>query len=41
MAPPRRGSLERRRQVMLVTAWVLVVALVVGVLASVLLSGLH
>ena len=36
MAPPRRRSLERRRQMIMITAWVLVVALIVGVLASLL-----
>jgi hypothetical protein len=36
MAPPRRRPLERRRQMVMVTAWVLVVALIVGVLASLL-----
>jgi hypothetical protein len=36
MAPPRRRPLERRRQMIMVTAWVLVVALIVGVLASLL-----
>jgi hypothetical protein len=36
MAPPRHRPLERRRQMIMVTAWVLVVALIVGVLASLL-----
>ena len=36
MGPPRRRPLERRRQMIMVTAWVLVVALIVGVLASLL-----
>jgi hypothetical protein len=41
MGPPRRGPLERRRQMMVVTAWVVVVAMIVGVLASLLFLTLH
>jgi hypothetical protein len=41
VGPPRRGPLERRRRMMVVTAWVLVVALIVGVLASLLFLNLH
>ncbi|HWD70946.1 MAG TPA: hypothetical protein VG779_00325 [Actinomycetota bacterium] len=36
MGSRRRRPLERRRQMIMVTAWVLVVALIVGVLASLL-----
>jgi hypothetical protein len=41
MGRPRRHPLERRRQMMVVTAWVLVVALIMGVLASLLFLNLH
>jgi hypothetical protein len=41
MGSPRRRPLERRRQMIVITAWVLVVALIVGVLASLLFLNLH
>jgi hypothetical protein len=41
MGPHRRHPLERRRQMLMVTAWVVVVALVVGALASLVFINLR
>jgi hypothetical protein len=41
MGPHRRHPLERRRQMIVVTAWIVVVALVVGALASLVFLNLH
>jgi hypothetical protein len=41
MGPYRRSPLERRRQMIAVTAWIVVVALVVGALASLVFLNLH
>ena len=41
MCPPGRRPLDRRRQMMVVTAWVVVVAMIVGVLASLLFLNLR
>jgi hypothetical protein len=41
MGPHRRHPLERRRQMLMVTAWVVVVALVVGTLASLVFINLR
>jgi hypothetical protein len=41
MGPHRRHPLERRRQMVVVTAWVVVTALVVGALASLVFINLR
>jgi hypothetical protein len=41
MSPHRRHPLERRKQMIVLTAWIVVVALVVGALASLVFINLR